>query len=178
MKQPAALIHLDRVAKIAQAVPLAVASKDASLSQSARGALLSAACRPPAGVSSASRHLESGRAGERQLRTPNPVTPCSRSLFSLLCVSLPCARLHLWCAHILIPPAADNAGAFAEMNAVVFADTADPFAADVVTSLVNRETGWVGSDGWSASLKGQDPIPVTSADVIACWSRTKMASSP
>ena len=114
----------------------------------ARRALLSSACRPPAGVSSASRHLESGRADERQLRTPNPVTPCSHSL-SHSCVSLFLVHGCIWCAHILIPPAADTAGAFAEMNAVVFADAADPFAAAVATSLVNGETGWV---GWSASL--------------------------
>ena len=30
---------------------------------------------------------------------PPTVTPCAHSLFSLLCVSLPCARLHMVCAH-------------------------------------------------------------------------------
>ena len=30
------------------------------------------------------------------------------------------------------------------MNAVVFADAADPFAFAIATSLVNGETGWVG----------------------------------
>jgi len=85
----------------------------------------------------------------RRAATSNPQSCYSLfSLsFSLLCVSLPCARLHMVCAHT--NPAADTAGAFAEMNAVVFADAADPFATAVATSLVNGETGWV---GWSASL--------------------------
>ena len=79
-----------------------------------------------------------GAQASEHVLTPNPLTPRSHSLFSLLFL----VRCCIWRAHILIPPAADTAGAFAAIIAVVFADAA--VAVALATSLVNEETGWVG----------------------------------